>query len=58
MMSMMYQAYQNHMDLTSPWRTGAAAGLKYLNLAPQGVSDRLFRPVSYTHLTLPTNREV
>src|SRR3954465_15676521 len=43
MMSMMYQAYQNHMDLTSPWRSGAAAGLKYLNLVPQGVSDRLFR---------------
>ena len=42
MMSMMYQAYQNHMDLTSPWRTGAAAGLKYLNLVPQGVSDKLF----------------
>src|SRR3989440_6097618 len=42
MMSMMYQAYQNHMDLASPWRTGAAAGLKYLNLVPQGVSDRLF----------------
>ena len=39
MMSMMYQAYQNHMDLTSPWRTGAAAALKYLNLVPQGVSD-------------------
>src|SRR6476469_3892663 len=42
MMSMMYQAYQNHMDLTAPWRTGAAAALKYLNLGPQGVSDRLF----------------
>ena len=42
MMSMMYQAYQNHMDLTAPWRTGAAAALKYLNLVPQGVSDRLF----------------
>src|SRR5256885_17186710 len=42
MMPMMYQAYQNHMDLTSPWRTGAAAALKYLNLVPQGVSDRLF----------------
>src|SRR5207244_3829765 len=42
MMSMMYQAYQNHMDLTSPWRTGAAAGLKYLNLVHQGVADRLF----------------
>jgi poly(3-hydroxybutyrate) depolymerase len=42
MMSMMYQAYQNHMDLTAPWRTGAAAALKYLNLVPQGVSDRAF----------------
>jgi poly(3-hydroxybutyrate) depolymerase len=42
MMSMMYQAYQNHMDLTAPLRTGAAAALKYLNLVPQGISDRLF----------------
>src|SRR5258705_6070073 len=42
MMPMIYQAYQNHMDLTSPWRTGAAAALKYLNLVPQGVSDRVF----------------
>ena len=42
MMPMMYQAYQNHMDLTAPWRTGAAAALKYLNLVPQGMSDRLY----------------
>ena len=42
MMSMMYQAYQNHMDLTAPWRSGAASALKYLNLVPQGMSDRLF----------------
>src|ERR1700709_630146 len=42
MMSMMYQAYQNHMDLTAPWRTGAASALKYLNLVPQGTSDKLF----------------
>ena len=42
MMSMMYQAYQNHMDLTAPWRSGAAQALKYLNLVPQGVSDKLF----------------
>ena len=41
-MSMMYQAYQNHMDLTAPWRTGAASALRYLNLVPQGVSDKLF----------------
>src|SRR5215467_14230214 len=42
MMSMLYQAYQNHMDFTEPWRTGATSALKYLNLAPQGPSDRLF----------------
>ena len=41
-MSMMYQAYQNHVDLTEPWRSGAANALKYLNLVPQGVSDRAF----------------
>src|SRR6201992_4103258 len=42
MTSMMYQAYQNHMDLTAPWRNDAAAALKYLNLVPQGMSDKLF----------------
>ena len=42
MMSMMYQAYQNHMDLTAPWRTGAAQALKYLNLVPAGTSDKVF----------------
>jgi poly(3-hydroxybutyrate) depolymerase len=42
MMSMLYQAYQNHMDLTEPWRAGAASALKYLSLVPQGASDRLF----------------
>ena len=46
MMSMLYQAYQNHMDLTAPWRTGASAALKYLNLVPQGVSDLLFGRLS------------
>ncbi|HEY7844106.1 MAG TPA: polyhydroxyalkanoate depolymerase [Bradyrhizobium sp.] len=42
MMSMLYQAYQNHMDLTEPWRSGAASALRYLNLVPQDVSDKLF----------------
>ena len=42
MMSMLYQAYQNHMDLTEPWRSGAASALRYLSLVPQGASDRLF----------------
>lgn len=46
MMSMMYQAYQNHMDLTEPWRSGAANALKYLNLVPQGTSDRMFGRLS------------
>ena len=45
-MSMMYQAYQNHMDLMAPWRSGAAAALKYLNFVPQGVSDRVFGRLS------------
>jgi poly(3-hydroxybutyrate) depolymerase len=40
MMSMLYQAYQNHMDLMEPWRSGAASALKYLNLVPQGTSDQ------------------
>jgi poly(3-hydroxybutyrate) depolymerase len=39
---MMYQAYQNHMDLTAPWRTGAAQTLKYLNLVPAGTSEKMF----------------
>ncbi len=41
-MSMMYQAYQNHMDMAAPWRTGAASALKYLNLIPPDVSGQLF----------------
>lgn len=43
---MMYQAYQNHMDLTAPWRSGAAQALKYLNFVPQGVSDKVFGRLS------------
>jgi polyhydroxyalkanoate depolymerase len=43
---MLYQAYQNHMDLTEPWRSGAASALRYLNLVPQGVSDKLFSRLS------------
>ena len=46
MMSMLYQAYQNHMDLTEPWRSGAASAVKYLNLVPQGMSDRLVARLS------------
>jgi poly(3-hydroxybutyrate) depolymerase len=57
-MSMMYQAYQNHMDLTAPWRSSAAAAQRYLNLVPQGISDKLvgrlaaaFELISRTSLT-------
>ncbi len=41
MMSMFYQAFQNHMDLTAPWRAGASSALKFLNLVPQGMSDQV-----------------
>jgi poly(3-hydroxybutyrate) depolymerase len=46
MKSMLYQAYQNQMDLMEPWRKGAASALKYLNLVPQGVSDKVFGRLS------------
>ncbi|GLR85006.1 poly(3-hydroxybutyrate) depolymerase [Bradyrhizobium iriomotense] len=38
---MYYQAFQNQMDLTEPWRAGASSALKYLNLVPQGMSHAL-----------------
>ncbi len=40
-MSMMYQVYQNQMDLTAPFRTGAASALRFLNLVPAGTSEKL-----------------
>jgi polyhydroxyalkanoate depolymerase len=46
MMSMNYQAFQNHMDLTAPWRAGASSALKFLNLVPQGMSDQLIGRLS------------
>ncbi len=41
-MSMMYQAYQNQMDLLGPWRAGAASAMKFLNLVPQGIFESGF----------------
>jgi polyhydroxyalkanoate depolymerase len=41
MMSMNYQAFQNHMDFTAPFRTGASSALRFLNLVPQGMSDQV-----------------
>src|ERR1700687_3938855 len=61
MMSMMYQAYQNHMDLTEPWRNGAAHALRYLNLVPQGVSHNTptsARPPYGIDKVLVGNREL
>jgi poly-beta-hydroxyalkanoate depolymerase len=46
MIPMLYQAYENHANLAAPWRNGAAAALRYLDLVPQGMSDRLVRPLS------------
>src|SRR6201986_1483347 len=43
MTSMLYQVYQNHTDLTEPWRSGALQALRYLNLLPQGTSEKFFR---------------
>jgi len=43
---MLYQAYQNHMDLTAPWRNGASSALRYLNLAPRGISNSVLARLS------------
>ncbi|WP_316231052.1 polyhydroxyalkanoate depolymerase [Bradyrhizobium sp. SZCCHNR1051] len=45
-MALLYQAYQNHMDLTEPWRQSAAAAMRYLNLIPSGLSSRAMRRLS------------
>ncbi len=40
---MMYQAFQNYTDLTTPWRSSAAVTLSLLNQLPLGVSAKLWR---------------
>jgi len=45
-MSILYQAYQNHMDLMAPWRNGASSALRYLNLAPRGMSSNVLARLS------------
>ena len=42
MMSMMYQAFQNHTDLTAPWRSFAATALKYIDTSSTESTDRPF----------------
>ena len=51
-------AIQSH-SMTSPyvkWIDGIVYRIQ--NLTFSGIDDKLSEPVSYTHLTLPTNREV
>jgi poly(3-hydroxybutyrate) depolymerase len=43
---MLYQAYQNHMDFMAPMRNGASSALRYLNLAPRGISDSVLTRLS------------
>jgi poly(3-hydroxybutyrate) depolymerase len=38
---MLYQAFQNHMDLTAPLRSGAASALSVLKVLPAGTSERV-----------------
>lgn len=42
MSPMMYQTYQNTMDMTAPWRNGASTALSYLKVLPEGFSDKVF----------------
>jgi poly(3-hydroxybutyrate) depolymerase len=40
---MLYQAYQNHVDLTEPWRTGAGTALSLINRLPLSASDKFLK---------------
>ncbi len=42
MSPMMYQAYQNTMDMMHPWRSSAASALGSIRLLPEGLSDKVF----------------
>jgi len=46
MSPMLYQAYQNTMDLTAPLRSGAASAMAYLKMFPEGIPDKVFGRVS------------
>jgi poly(3-hydroxybutyrate) depolymerase len=43
---MLYQAFQNQMDLTEPLRSSAASALTFLNLAPSGTPKTAARRVA------------
>lgn len=40
---MLYQAYQNHVDMTGPWRSGASAALSLINRLPANGSDKALK---------------
>ena len=40
---MLYQAYQNHVDMTEPWRTGAGNAISLINRLPLSASDKFLR---------------
>ncbi|RTL54014.1 MAG: polyhydroxyalkanoate depolymerase [Bradyrhizobiaceae bacterium] len=42
MSAMIYQAYQNTVDFTAPWRSGAAAANAALRGLPSGLPDKVF----------------
>lgn len=42
MSTLMYQAYQNTVDFTAPWRSGAAAANATLRMLPDGIPDKVF----------------
>jgi len=43
---MLYQAFQNHVDLTAPLRSSAESVLSLLRVVPSGGSDRGFRRIA------------
>ena len=46
MSPMLYQAYQNTMDFTSPLRSGASTAKAYLKMLTENVSDKVFGRLS------------
>ncbi|MBY0381651.1 MAG: polyhydroxyalkanoate depolymerase [Xanthobacteraceae bacterium] len=42
MQATLYQAYQNAVDFTAPWRSGAASARAAIQLLPGGMPDKMF----------------
>jgi poly(3-hydroxybutyrate) depolymerase len=43
MTGMIYQAYQNHVDMTAPWRNSASTALALINRLPLSASDKALK---------------